>query len=128
MDRQKVARQLVSLARKLVARRDSYKLKKDMRTKKGVEFQRGESVRLDEYVDKRFMYFVRVVADDGRKLMVPVERAHMVLVGFPKPPSERTMMRWNSDGVAETVDGQRIEPDGVASNGAPSWFLALGLI
>ena len=32
------------------------------------------------------------------------------------------------DSVSETLDGQAIEPDGIASNGCPSWPLALGLI
>jgi hypothetical protein len=43
-------------------------------------------------------------------------------------PTLRTLMRWSNDGVAMTVDGQRIEPDGVASNGAPSWLLVVGVI
>ena len=43
-------------------------------------------------------------------------------------PTLRTMECWSNDGVAMTVDGQRIEPDGVASNGAPSWLLVVGVI
>lgn len=33
-----------------------------------------------------------------------------------------------SDGVCATVSGDEIEPDGIGSDGAPSWLLALGFI
>jgi len=43
-------------------------------------------------------------------------------------PDNNTLSHWCLDGVCETVDGQSIEPDGTASNGSPSWLIALGLI
>jgi hypothetical protein len=43
-------------------------------------------------------------------------------------PTMATLQRWSFDGVAKTVDGQTIEPDGTASNGAPSWLLLIGVI
>lgn len=48
--------------------------------------------------------------------------------GVKALPSLRTLEKWSNDGVARTVDGQRIEPDGTASNGAPSWLLVVGVI
>ena len=48
--------------------------------------------------------------------------------GVKSLPSVATLERYAADGIAKTVDGQRIEPDGTAANGAPSWLLALGLI
>jgi len=48
--------------------------------------------------------------------------------GVKTIPGIRTLEKWSNDGVAKTVDGQRIEPDGTADNGAPSWLIVLGLI
>lgn len=45
-----------------------------------------------------------------------------------KLPSQATIEHWMMDGVAETVEGDDIEPDGIGANGSPSWLLALGLI
>jgi hypothetical protein len=43
-------------------------------------------------------------------------------------PQMSDIERLVMDSVSETLDGQAIEPDGIASNGCPSWPLALGLI
>lgn len=43
-------------------------------------------------------------------------------------PDFQELRAWVFDSVCETLDGQRIEPDGVAFNGSPSWLLALGLV
>ena len=43
-------------------------------------------------------------------------------------PQFQEIEAWVFDSVCETLDGQRIEPDGVACNGCPSWLLALGII
>lgn len=43
-------------------------------------------------------------------------------------PSMDTIAEWMADSVCETVTGELVEPDGVGSDGAPSWLLALGLI
>ena len=43
-------------------------------------------------------------------------------------PSFEEIRDWVFDSVCETLDGQRIEPDGVAHNGCPAWLLALGLM
>lgn len=45
-----------------------------------------------------------------------------------KPPTVATMDRWVSDGVARSIDGCRVEPDGECEHGYPSWLMALGLI
>jgi hypothetical protein len=47
---------------------------------------------------------------------------------FFKPPTLKTMEKWNSDSVAKSVTGGRCEPDGHSADGAPSWLLALGYI
>jgi len=43
-------------------------------------------------------------------------------------PSFEEIREWVYDSVCETLDGQTIEPDGVAYNGCPSWLLALALV
>ena len=45
-----------------------------------------------------------------------------------KAPSIKTMEKWSFDGVAKSVLGAKVEPDGVDSLGSPSWLLALGMI
>lgn len=43
-------------------------------------------------------------------------------------PTVRKMQQWADDGVAEAVDGCRVEPDGKCQHGSPSWLVALGHI
>lgn len=43
-------------------------------------------------------------------------------------PSTKTLERWMMDGVAKTLLGKRIEPDGHTADGCPSWLIYLGLI
>ena len=45
-----------------------------------------------------------------------------------KPPSMKTLEKWSFDGVAKSLDGCRVEPDGTCSHGLPSWMIALGVI
>jgi len=47
---------------------------------------------------------------------------------FFKAPSLATMERWSMDGVAKSVSGHRVEPDGYGPDGSPSWLLAIGVI
>jgi hypothetical protein len=43
-------------------------------------------------------------------------------------PSFEELEFWMCDGVAETITGDQVEPDGNGPDGAPSWLLALGLL
>ena len=45
-----------------------------------------------------------------------------------RAPTFATMEKWVNDGVARSVLGKRVEPDGHDENGSPSWLLVLGLI
>ena len=38
------------------------------------------------------------------------------------------LMTWNEDGICETPNGHRVEPDGTGPDGVPSWLRALRLI
>lgn len=65
---------------------------------------------------------------DGRTVNIPFGMAYKCFIGFPKPPTTATLERWSFDGVAMSLDGFRVEPDGMSPNGLPSWLLALGMI
>ncbi len=43
-------------------------------------------------------------------------------------PSIADLDRWIIDGVAESLSGDTVEPDGIGPDGAPSWLLALGIL
>jgi len=47
---------------------------------------------------------------------------------FFKSPSLASLERWVNDGIAQSVSGHRVEPDGYGPDNSPSWLLALGLI
>lgn len=50
------------------------------------------------------------------------------LKGFTKSPSQKTLERWSSEGVAKSVTGHKVEPDGYGPDGSPSWMLVVGII
>lgn len=50
------------------------------------------------------------------------------LVKKVKIPGLRTMMAWNADGIAKSISGKKVEPDGYDPEGYPSWLLAMGYI
>lgn len=45
-----------------------------------------------------------------------------------KEPSLKTMEKWSDDGVAKSMLGKRVEPDGYDDEGSPSWMLVVGVI
>ncbi len=47
--------------------------------------------------------------------------------GF-KEPSMKTLERWSDEGIAESILGERVDPDGYDSYGSPSWLLVFGII
>ena len=136
-----LARMLLSIARELEGmdsvrrgqRRMAYVnpytaiITRDIKTKAGAEFKLYEEVKVVEYTGE-FPYRVKLEGAGGKKLSVPLSVAWKILKGFSKPPSLGTMNRWSMDGVAKAVDGSRVEPDGFASSGAPSWLLVMGVI
>jgi hypothetical protein len=93
------------------------KLHKDIALKDGTTIKKGAIITWIGPSEK-FPHTVGIFSHNGiqRKF-----RYRSVL----KVPS----MRWSMDGVAEDcIHGERIEPDGVTSDGSPSWLLAVGLI
>ncbi len=55
---------------------------------------------------------------------IHISRLHRLLKGFPKPPSISALTKMATTGVARSVLGKRVEPDGWDTEGAPSWLLA----
>ena len=49
-------------------------------------------------------------------------------IKIKKIPSIATLKRWVNDGVCQSVDGCRVEPDGTCKHGYPSWLLILGYV
>lgn len=45
-----------------------------------------------------------------------------------KEPSIKTMEKWSDNGIAMSMLGKRVEPDGYDSDGSPSWMLVVGII
>jgi hypothetical protein len=45
-----------------------------------------------------------------------------------KAPSMSTLEKWSENGIAKSVLGARVEPDGHGPDGEPSWMLAMGMI
>lgn len=64
-----------------------------------------------------------VTATDGRRIVSRDFKA----VGL-KAPGLPTLEKYSNDGVAKSVFGARVEPDGWDADGSPSWLLALGLM
>jgi hypothetical protein len=67
--------------------------------------------------------YVSLNTDDGRRIVT----SHLEQLGFKKP-SLAKLEHYSCDGVAKSVFGSPVEPDGWSHDGSPSWFLALGLI
>jgi len=45
-----------------------------------------------------------------------------------KEPTTFMLEKWSDDGVAKSMLGKRVEPDGHDDEGSPSWMLVMGLI
>lgn len=43
-------------------------------------------------------------------------------------PQMHTIEQWAADGIAEALDGCRVEPDGSCEHGSRSWLVVLGLL
>ena len=68
------------------------------------------------------------VADFDKPVRINLANAYKWIKGFKAPPSIRVMEKWDLDGICETVTGKRVEPDGIGSDGSPSWLIVMGMI
>lgn len=110
------------------------KLKKAIKFKTGDEIPAGSSVDVEFDSKDPEVALLRIdFQSDKRDYQTnPVKlhagKLYLYVGGFGKPPSIRTMMKWQDEGMAKTVTGKKTEPDGVGPDGSPSWLRVLGYI
>ena len=63
-----------------------------------------------------------------KPIRINLINAYKWIKGFKSPPSIKKMEQWMEDGIAETVTGERVEPDGMGTDGSPSWLIVMGMI
>jgi len=98
---------------------------------------KGTIVEVDFRKGGRNMSTVLVTAEfDGpsghdyrrKGFQFPIGNLYAFVPGMGKPPSTGKLTRMVYDGIASTVTGKRVEPDGHGTDGSPSWLLVMGLI
>ena len=70
-----------------------------------------------------------LTAPDGTALVCPTLALSLIL----KPrkyrrPTDQSVITWAIGGVAKSVLGHRVEPDGWDFQGSPSWCLVMGYV
>ena len=102
---------------------------KDSKNKKGTELLRGEKVVVVFPKDRAVFTYIFSADDPKRlnKIMVLTTNLHKYVKGASKIPSMRSLEKM-ADGIAKSVLGKRVEPDGYDPYGSPSWLLVVGII
>jgi hypothetical protein len=108
---------------------------RDMKMKNGDVLPRGTRGTLF-FIRGDFRYcnvLFNWIGPSGRNytqepMKTQIELAGGWLRGMGKPPSVAALTRMSDNAVATTPTGKRVEPDGVAADGSPSWLLVMGLI
>lgn len=101
------------------------KVKRRLVSKGGSVIEAGDIVDVSMYSgsDGRV-----ILQSDGCRIIIRSDSCYDKLEGFMKEPSMRVLGRWVDDGIAKSIRGKRVEPDGHDSDGFPSWLLVLGII
>lgn len=105
----------------------SRSLKRDVRLKDGRTFPKGTPVEVKFFGDKDNGHKICEISVESDTWKTAIYNLPTTVSGFTKP-SPSTMEKWVEDGYAKTPTGKRVEPDGYAEDGSPSWLLALGYI
>jgi hypothetical protein len=100
-----------------------HRVKKNIKTKAGIEFHAGENGRV-EFPSDSMIRFIRV--SDGAAFHVRTIFAANVITGIGKVPNIERLSE--DSGTCATPSGYRVEPDGHGPDGSPSWLLVLGVI
>ena len=103
----------------------TYRTLQELKFKDGGSWSEGVDVEVNYLSDSDSLAELRS-GTDVRK--VGISRLYKFLKGYPKPPSIALLQRWEEDGICKTPTGQKVEPDGRAMDGSPSWLLILGMI
>jgi hypothetical protein len=100
---------------------ETIKTPHDLKLKNGGTIPKGSTLLFVRHFTEGKLPTIGVFAYNGTEYRM---RYRNVI----KVPSMKRLDRWVYDSVAETVFGNRCEPDGYGEHGEPSWLLALGLI
>ena len=104
-------------------------LLRDVHTKKGASYNKGQKIVKIEFVQKKGIYEVaRIHMEGGGSFVVQAQNLYNYSSLGKKRPSIRQLDKMVNDGIATTVTGKRTEPDSYGSDGSPSWLLAIGII
>lgn len=96
----------------------------DLKSSTGRIFPKGSEVEVKPFGVHGIKVFHQ---DHAKAICVKYERASVYLQGFPKPPSQKQIERWYEQGICQSVDGKRVEPDGYSPNEWPSWMIVMGV-
>jgi len=105
----------------------SRSLKRDVKLKDGRTFSQGTACEVKFLGNKDNGHKVCEISVGSDTWKASISNLPTTVSGFTKP-SNATMEKWVDDGYAKTPTGKRVEPDGYAEDGSPSWLLALGYI
>ena len=102
---------------------------RDAKNQKGVTLSKGEKVIVVFPKNRADVTHIFSANDPKRSniLMVRTMNLNKYVKGATKEPSEKLLYKM-SDGIAKSVLGKRVEPDGYDQYGSPSWLLVAGLI
>ena len=101
-------------------------LKKDLKFKDGSEIRKGEKGTLRFNEGNPGLATVDFESRKGTRLSSS-KLSDYFGRPFTKEPSMASLERM-SDGIAKSVTGKTVEPDGYGPDGSPSWLLVLGFI
>jgi hypothetical protein len=105
------------------------KLIKDVTLKSGVIIPKDTPVSIKWLLPEENGHAVAQVLPAGfDPYKTRISSLYLSVSGFSKQPSYTTMYKWMNGGIAKSVTGQRVEPDGFGPDGSPSWMLAAGVI
>lgn len=94
-------------------------LYKDIKLKKGGVIPKG--LQVDVRASALHPLLAAVETPDGQAYTLKYK-------SVIKPPSVKTLEKWEYEGFSKTPAGKKTEPDGYDEDGFPSWLLALGYI
>jgi len=88
----------------------------------------GSTLKFVEVKNKGMKWYVHLYSDAlNRNLLISMEFFIQVLLNV-KRPTIKTLEKWQSDSIANSIVGEKVELDGYDQYGFPSWVLYMGLI
>lgn len=101
---------------------------KDAKLKSGKQIPTGTEAEVIPHPDPtKYLYYMLVTLPDGTNFKTKMINFPQIFTGGGLPSMDE-LEEWLNDGVAESVAGYSVEPDGYDQHGFPSWFIVLGMI